>query len=335
MIKGVPVMEPGLALVTGVTGCVGGAVATALAENGWSVRGLVRGHAPHPTNYGEHLGDLTDPASIRGSCEGVRLVVHAAADLSEWRPGPRIWRVNRDGTQALLDEALRCGVERFVYVSTVDVFGFRAHAAIDEDSPKLCVPHLYSRSKLAGENLAWSYQGRGLGITVVYPTWVFGPGDRHLIPLLVRGLRENKLVHFDRGMIPIELTYSENLADAIVLAGTTSTCAGGRFIVGDSYGVTAGRFLDLIAEAIGVPPPRRSIPVTAALAAAALSELAAVAGIGVASGRPMLTRYVVRSVTKGARYDLSRITSIGYKPRFGLEEAVTRALALENGGGPP
>jgi 2-alkyl-3-oxoalkanoate reductase len=327
-------MASRVALVTGVSGCVGRAVATALLADGWSVRGLVRTPPPGDVSFAAHVGDLTRPESLRGACEDVQLVVHAAADLSDWRPGRRIWQVNRDGTDALLAEAARCGVQRFVYLSTVDVFGFDARETIDETSPKLVPAAAYSRSKLAGENLAWSYHRRGLPVTVVYPAWVFGPGDRHFLPEIVRGLRDRRLVHFSRGTSPIELTYSENLADAIVLAGTAPGGAGGRFIVGDSYGVTVGQLFDRVAEQVGVLPPRRSLPRSAALAGAALSELAGLAGIGVGSGRPMLTRYAVRSVAGGMRYDLDRITSIGYKPRVGLTDALTRTIdALEAGAG--
>src|SRR5918992_2900922 len=184
-----------LAVVTGVSGCVGAAVAKTLIGQGWSVRGLVRrpGDVRH---YQEHVGDLTDPESLRGLCAGARLIVHAAANVSDWSPKAELWRVNRDGTRAVLDEALRAGVSRFVYVSTVDVFGFSNRTVINERSPKLCPSYPYSLSKLAGENLAWSYQRRGLDVTVIYPAWVFGPGDRHLIPELVTGVRERKLVHF-------------------------------------------------------------------------------------------------------------------------------------------
>jgi 2-alkyl-3-oxoalkanoate reductase len=326
--------EHGVALVTGVTGCVGRAVAAALLGSGWSVRGLVRGPAPEGTKYAEHRGDLTAPESLRGSCDGVQLVVHAAAEVSDWGAGRRTWQVNRDGTRAILDEALRCGVRRFVYLSTVDVFGFDDRGVIDESSLKRVPSYPYSRSKLAGENLAWAYHRRGLEITVIYPTWIFGPGDRHFLPELVRGLRDNKLVHFGRGAAPIELTYSENLADAIVLAGTAPGGAGGRFIVGDSYGLTVGQLFDRVAEQVGVLPPNRSIPYPAALTAAALSELAGLAGIGTGSGRPMLTRYAVRSVAGGMRYDLDRIRSIGYTPRVGLTDALGRAMTgLENGAG--
>jgi nucleoside-diphosphate-sugar epimerase len=312
-----------LAVVTGASGCVGAAVAKTLLDQGWSVRGLVR-RPGDVRRYEEHVGDLTDPDSLRGLCAGARLVVHAAANVSDWSPGPDLWRVNRDGTHAVLDEALRANVSRFVYVSTVDVFGFNNRTVINERSPKLCPPYPYSLSKLAGENLAWSYQRRGLDVTVIYPTWVFGPGDRHLIPELVTGVRDRKLVHFDHGSVPLELTYSENLAEAIVLAATKPDGAGERFIVGDSYGITVGRLIDLIAEQTGALPPRHSVPYRVALAAATLSELAAVAARR--PTRPMLTRYAVKSVGSGVRYDLGRIKSIGYDPPLSVTEALRRTL---------
>lgn len=332
-----------VAVVTGATGCVGTAVVAALIAQGWSVRGLVRrrGHDASPYRgqyqqgqypeqaYQEHVGDLTDESSLRGLCEDARLVVHAGALVTDWSRGSDIWRVNKEGTRALLDEGLRCGVARFVYVSTVDVFGFHDHAVIDERSPKMCASYPYSLSKLAGENLAWSYQRRGLDVTVIYPTWVFGPGDRHLIPELTTGVRDRKLVHFDHGRVPVELTYSENLAAAIVQAGTASAGAGERYIVGDSYGVTVGQLIDLVAEQIGALPPRHSVPYRVALGVATVSELAAV--VARRTTRPMLTRYAVKSVAGGMRYDLSKIQSIGYRPQVGLTEALRRTIDAMDG----
>ncbi len=302
-----------LAVVTGASGCVGGAVSAALAARGWTVRRLVR------TGGGGHTGDLRDPASLRGLCDGAELVVHAAASLSDWRAGPEIWRVNRDGTAALLAEAERAGVSRFVYVSTVDVFGFRVRSVIDEGSPKACPPYPYSRSKLAGEELALA---AGLPVTVIYPTWVFGPGDRHLMPELTRALRAGALTNIDHGRAHLELTYSENLAEAIVLAAAHPP---GRYIVGDSYGVTFGELLSLVAARLGVPAPRRSVPYPVAFAAAALAELGAT--LVRRTERPTLTRYAVGSAAGGMRYDLGAISSLGYTPRVDLPTALDRALA--------
>jgi 2-alkyl-3-oxoalkanoate reductase len=316
--------QQGLAAVTGVTGCVGRAVSDALLAAGWAVRGLVRRPADITPKYSEHTGDLADPSSLAGLCTDAQLVVHTAANLSDWGARREIWQVNRDGTRAVLDEAVRGGATRFLYLSTVDVFGFDGRKILSERSPKQCPHYAYSMSKLAGENLAWAYQRNGLEVTVIYPAWVFGPGDRHLIPELIKGLQNRELVHIDRGHAPLELTYSENLAQAIVLAAADSACAGERFIVGDSYDLTFGQLIDLIAEQLGVLPPRHSVPYPVAWTAAALSEL--VAALRRKKERPMLTRYAVASVAGGMRYDLSRIRSIGYNPEIDAMTALRRTL---------
>jgi nucleoside-diphosphate-sugar epimerase len=213
-----------------------------------------------------------------------------------------------------------------LYVSTADVFGFRTDVDIDEGEPKQCPPYPYSLSKLEGERLARQRNERGIEVSVVYPTWVFGPGDRHLVPELIDGLRTRQLVYFAGGRTPLELTYSENLGEAIALVATSEAAAGESYIVGDGYGATFGSFIDLLAEGTGLRPPRFSIPVSVAYGAAAVSE--AVARATRSSKRPLLTRYAIRSAATGMRYRLAKIRGLGYEPRIGLEEGLRRVAQL-------
>lgn len=323
-------MSEGRVVVTGITGCVGAAVARAFGERGWTVRGLVRDGA-HGTLDGceTHRGDLLQPASLRGLCQDADVVVHTAAMVSDWDDSRRFREVNVEGTRALLDEALRQGVRRFVYVSTIDVFGFRRRQTISEGSVRLCPRHPYSRTKVEAENLAWSCGRRGLEVSVVYPGWIYGPGDRHFVPELVDGLRTGALPHFDRGELPIALTYSENLADAIALVATSEEAAGEGYIVADDLGLTFGAFLDVIAREVGVGPPRFSLPFAAAWLVAAGSE--AVAKLTRSSKRPLLTRYAIRSTASGVECDTRKIRALGYRPRVGAVEGVRRTLAALEG----
>lgn len=318
--------ERGVALVTGATGCLGSAVVRALGAAGWRTRALVRDPGAARGAADElHAGDLLRPATVRGACEGADAVVHAAALVSDWGDGEEIWRINRDGTDALIDDALACGVRRFVYVSTIDVFGFRRGASCDERSPRLCPRYPYSQSKLAGETLTWAARRRGLGASVVYPAWVYGPGDRHLVPELVDGLRTRQLLHFDRGEPPLELTYSENAAEAIALVAGEERAEGEGYIVGDGLGVTLGMFVEELARQAGLPPPRASIPFSLTYAAAAASELLARATRS--QKRPLMTRYAIRSVACGMRFSSAKVRELGWAPRVGLSEGVARTLA--------
>ena len=314
------------AVVTGITGMVGMAVARLLATQGWTVRGVVRGpQSPRPDYLAEeHQGDLTRPESLAGACRDAELVVHSGGLVSDWAPAEEFWRINRDGTKALLREAMVSGVSRFVYVGTANVFGFRTDEVIDEGSVKICPPYLYPRSKLAAEDRVWQYGRHGFDVTVIYPTWVFGPGDRHLVPELVANMRAGKFVHIGRGRAHLELTYSENLAEAIVLAATSDAGRGKGFLVGDGFGATLGDFTNALADAAGVAAPSISIPFGVAKMLGGVSET--FTRLTRSSTRPMLTRYAVEALATGVRFDLSRIQSLGYRPAISLTEGLRRTL---------
>src|SRR5262249_30408771 len=118
-------------LVTGATGFVGSAVARRLTLDGTRVRALVRSGSPrfHLEGLGLEFvsGDLRDAQSLRAAMAGIRHVFHVAADYRLWaRDRSEIFAANVDGTRSVMQEALRAGVERVVYTSSVATLGLRA-----------------------------------------------------------------------------------------------------------------------------------------------------------------------------------------------------------------
>ncbi len=77
-----------IALVLGVTGGIGGAVARRLAERGWRVRALVRAHSAHrvPQGVAAAIGDAMDGAAVAAAAAGATVIVHAVNP-----PGYRNW----------------------------------------------------------------------------------------------------------------------------------------------------------------------------------------------------------------------------------------------------
>jgi nucleoside-diphosphate-sugar epimerase len=175
----------GTVLVAGGSGFVGSAVVKELAAGGAS-RGMPAIHvlARRTPSFGDRAvrhvrADLTRPATLRGSCEGVGTLVHTAAYVG--RDPARCEAVNHLGTLALLREARRAGVERVIYVSTASVYGSGPHRAVDEGELTPNPASAASRSRLRAEQAVLDAGG-----TVLRPHLVYGVGDAWFIPTVAR-----------------------------------------------------------------------------------------------------------------------------------------------------
>lgn len=165
-------------LLTGATGFIGSAVARALAGRlDIELSVLVRRPARVPQTR-QLLGDLTEPDSLIGSCQGIDTLVHAAScvgtDLE------RCTAVNDRGTTALLREAARTGVRRIIYISTAAVYGHGPHRNVEPEQLMPAPRSPASRSRLAAEEAV-----RAAGGAVLRPHLIYGAGDRWFVPELI------------------------------------------------------------------------------------------------------------------------------------------------------
>ena len=171
-------------LVTGATGKVGNALASALLERGDDVRVLVRdperAAAVLPSGVEVARGDATDPSSLPPAVAGCELVFNAMGLPEQWFPDEGIFdRVNAVGSGDLARAAREAGVRRFIHTSTNDVFHADRGAAFDEsevaDYPKGTA---YERSKQEAERRVLA-QRDGMEVVITNPTAVYGPGPVH------------------------------------------------------------------------------------------------------------------------------------------------------------
>ena len=104
-------------------------------------------------------GDICDAKTVRKAMAGCSLVVHTAAESHVDRSlldAKAFIDTNVGGTYVLLEEARRTGVERFLQVSTDEVYGSRPKGYFKEND-LLNPSSPYSVSKAAGDMLALSY----------------------------------------------------------------------------------------------------------------------------------------------------------------------------------
>jgi dihydroflavonol-4-reductase len=268
----------GLTLVTGASGFVGSAVAKAFRKAGHQVRVLVRASSPR-TNIDPAdivaVGDLRDRNAVNAALQGVRYMVHAAADYRLWVPSPAdLFRTNVDGTRILMEAALRAGVERIVYTSSVATLDPSTGATADESLPlsEDRAVGAYKKSKVIAERLVEDMvRSHGLPAVIVNPSTPIGPRDVRPTPtgrIIIEAARGHMPGFVDTGL---NLVHVDDVA-AGHLAALRRGVIGERYILGGEN-VTLRAMLADIAQATGRRPPWLRMPVAAVYPVAVGAEL--------------------------------------------------------------
>jgi dihydroflavonol-4-reductase len=253
----------GQVLVTGASGFVGSAVVRTLTEAGFQVRALVRPTSPRahlnglPVEYAE--GDLRDAESVRHAMVGVRYLFHVAADYRLWARDPReITEVNVAGTRTIMSEALRVGVERIVYTSSVATLALNPQGLpVDESLPldEAKAIGAYKRSKVAAERLVEAMIANDkLPAIIVNPSTPIGPRDVKPTPtgrIIVEAASGRVPGFVDTGL---NLVHVDDVA-AGHLAALRHGRIGERYILGGENVELSSMLADICAIA-GRRPPR-------------------------------------------------------------------------------
>ena len=214
-------------LVTGGAGFIGSHVVDRLQARGLEARIIDRIPSPHHgPELDTVLGDICDPETVRQAIAGCDVVVHLAAmaDVDEVATDPaQTDRVNVRGTQVLLDAAREAGTTRFVYASTIWVYGDAAGPeAVDEDTPLGLPKHFYTATKIAGEMYTASYgELYGLEWTILRFGIPYGPRARPaaVVPAFTaKALSGQPLTIAGDGTQSRRFVYVEDLADGVALS---------------------------------------------------------------------------------------------------------------------
>ncbi|MFD7966651.1 NAD-dependent epimerase/dehydratase family protein [Streptomyces zaomyceticus] len=209
--------------------------------------------------------DLADPRTLAGVCEGADVLLHLAALVAADEES--CVAVNVRGTEALMAEAVRAGVDRSVHLSTAAVYGLGPYRgiAVDEVVPAPVSPA--SRTRLIGEAHALA-----AGASVLRPGLVLGAGDRWVVPALAELLGAVPAL-WDGGRARMSLIEVGDLARLITHAGLTGAPAGGRiWHAGHPEPVTLAALVETLAREGIVAAPERTLPLAACLEQLRASE---------------------------------------------------------------
>lgn len=318
-----------LVLITGASGFIGAHLLKRCLQEGYRVRALVRAHnacVPSLRMAGVEIveGDIRDAAAVEKAVKGCDLVFHTAALTSDWGPKEVFADINIGGTRNVCTAALSHGVRRLVHVSSFECFAHYLLDRVDESSPFVLRNASYADTKIGSTETVREFKALGLRSSILYPVWVYGPGDRTLIPLLADSIRRRQLVYW-APRARMSLIYIDNLVDLLMLAATRPTAEGEEFMACDGEEMTFGGLCERLARGIGSPAPSITLPPPVVYFLADLLEL--VYRLARSSVRPVLTRQVVTLFSSRAFIDSSKARSLlGWKPRVCQQEGIRRTI---------
>ena len=322
-------------LVTGAAGFLGSSLVDTLCRSGHHVRAVFH-DSMHPIS---HLGkvetvvaDIRNAKSMQDVAGGCGAIVHLAAKVHAVDdPGSEkdYEAVNVDGTKHILDAAVRSGVNRIVFASSVKVFGEETNGCVDETQtpdPQTA----YGRSKLRAEQLVSEYAARhGLTAVSLRLPMVYGPTKKGNLYRLIEAI--------DHGRFPVlphlssvrSLLHVENFLEAVLRCLRVPRFRRAMYIVADTDPYCVTDLYDWLRGGLGKAPPRWRVPLWLLKGSARCGDVIRAMG---GDSAPLTTDRLAKLIGC-AWYSSSAIASeLGYQASYSFEKAVPQLIAFYRDG---
>jgi dTDP-glucose 4,6-dehydratase len=207
-------------------------------------------------------GDIRDESLVRDVVSQVDVIVNAAAEShvekSIAEGASEFVTTNVEGTQILLDAIRTTPVERFILISSSEVYGTAERVPMDEEHP-LNPRSPYAATKAGGDRLAYSYfTTYGLPIVIVRPFNNYGPRQHpeKVVPrFITQALSDQPLTIHGDGHATRDWLYVDDDAEAIdaVIAGDIDRLAGEVLNVATGVDISVAEIADLVLDCVGKP----------------------------------------------------------------------------------
>ena len=315
-------------LVTGGGGFLGSAICRQLLARGDRVIAYQRSLAPELLQRGAEIvqGNVTDTQRLGKHLAGCDAVIHTAGKAGVWGPWDSYHAANVEGTESILQACREHRVPHLVFTSSPSV----AHGGGDIEGGDETLPYPaqysspYPATKALAERRVMAANGPGLGTVSLRPHLIWGPGDPHLLPRLLKKARRGRLALPGAEKL-IDTIYVENAAEAHLLA--LDALRDGRAVGGKTYFISNGEPLpqrDIISgllRAANVEVEIRPIPPVVAKTAGWVLESAW--RLLRLDSEPPVTRWSAEQLSTAHWYDITAARrDLGYCPRVSIAEGL-------------
>lgn len=309
--------------MTGGSGVVGGALIRHLVRSDHEVRALSRSpvSAQQLVELGAQPveGDVLDTSALRTLVDGTEVVFHVAGvnDLCPPDPGT-MWRINVEGTRAIMTACRSEGIRRLVHTSSAVTVGEPQGTLATEDTPhRGFFLSEYERSKHEAERVLLN-EANGLDVVSVNPSSVQGPGRSTGTGRIFLAAANKRLpVLFETAISVVDI---DDCARGHVLAAERGA-AGERYLLSGAV-LEMHDAMRLLSAELGRPLSPWYLKPGAVTAMSAIVERV----FGLAGRQPPLCREAARVLLHGHRYDGSRATRELGLEYTSVEDTITRTI---------
>ncbi len=253
-------------LVTGADGFIGSHLTEELVRRGYDVRAFVLynsfgswgwlDHAPSEIRDRVEVvaGDIRDKVSVKHAMKGCDIVLNLAALIAipySYRAPYSYVETNITGTLNVLQAARELNVEKVVHTSTSEVYGTAQFVPITEEHP-LQGQSPYSASKIAGDQLAYSYFASfDTPVAIIRPFNTYGPRQsaRAVIPTIItqiaNGMRRIQLGALEPTR---DFNYIKDTVNGFIAVAASDNSVGEVINIGSNFEISIGDTAKLIAE---------------------------------------------------------------------------------------
>ena len=324
-------------LVTGASGFIGCRLTELLSGLGHDLVATGRAETDVERARTERLrkigvtvreGSLLDDGFATSLTTGREVIIHLAAAQHEGNVPDSYFRdINVAGTRKLIDAAAAARARRFVYGSTIGIYGSAANGELDENSAPR-PENIYAQTKLEAERVVAQYADR-IETCTARISETYGPGDFRLLKLF-RAIDRGAFVMLGSGENVRQVIHVDDLSMGLLLTAEHAAAVGETFVLAGRDVMTTRTMVAQIAGALGRRPPRWRIPVWPFRAAAAVFE-ATLRPIGI---QPPLTQRRLDFFTKSFVFSTAKYRRVlGFAPQISFPSgaATTAQWYRENG----
>jgi dihydroflavonol-4-reductase len=319
-------------LVTGGTGFIGSHLAEEGRRRGAEVvafgltdRPEERANTQLLASMGAEIlpGSITDAELCRRAMRGVTHVFHLAVAMREGGKSDEFFEsINLEGTRHLLEAASVQRVERFVYCSTIGIYGHRAPGITREDSA-LAPGNIYEETKVSAERLVGEFAEKcDVPTVVLRPADVYGPRDQRLLKLF-KGVSRGRFPLFGSGSGRRHMVYVDDVVSAFFRACERDEALGESLIVAGPSVCTLRQLLEEIRRATGSSRYGFRLPLAPMLMlAAAVEDTCATLKLD-----PPIYRRRMDFFHSDSEFDISKARRVlDWEPQVDLREGIQRTF---------